>query len=553
MKKLFRVLGIIIVAAIIARTIVACDFLDEPSPTNKTPVASDYDVGNLIQSVGNTIIAVTITPRANKSPGGVNNIKYAGNATLPTAAGSYAVTFDVAAATGWNAATGLNAGTLTIGTLTPVAEDFIISKTIQTVGSVTAVTITPKVDKSTGAIKIYYAGTGSTTYEKSETVPTSGTSGAKYAITFDVAAVAGWSEAKGLSGGTLELTDNKTPEVNDYNISGTGIFTYDGKERKVTVEKKDANRSPGDVTVKYNDGTTAPSAAGTYIVTFDVAAATGWNAATGLPAGNLVINTAPTLSVTILGTPQVGKILTADVVKNFSGENKYQWLRDNQAIQGEVYSQFVPEPIDSGKAISVKVTCGDKSATSPAVTIQPVAYTVEIGRGYDWLYAYIKIGDSYLDWDPDGFSIKWYRNGNNIPDETDWGYYLQAADAGKKIQAKVSGYNQTVTSNEFQVEASDTTRLKNTTWKAEDEDEEEGDKYIYTLKFTSATAWTMDLYKTDTETGNVFENIINGTYAVLYGYVFLDCDNGEREIGTIYSYNNTICTIYFDDLTFYKQ
>jgi hypothetical protein len=93
-----------------------------------------------------------------------------------------------------------------------------------------------------------------------------------------------------------------TPTAGDFNISGLGIFTYDGSVRTVTVTAK-SGKSNGTVTVQYNSSTTAPSAAGTYIVTFNVAEATNWNAATSLNAGTLTISsasftTAPTLTLT---------------------------------------------------------------------------------------------------------------------------------------------------------------------------------------------------------------------------------------------------------------
>jgi formylglycine-generating enzyme len=81
---------------------------------------------------------------------------------------------------------------------------------------------------------------------------------------------------------------NQTPVVSDYNISGTGTFTYDGNPKTVTVTRKDG-KSTGTVTVKYNGSTVAPSVVGTYSVTFDVAAASGWNAVTNLSAGTLTI------------------------------------------------------------------------------------------------------------------------------------------------------------------------------------------------------------------------------------------------------------------------
>ena len=107
------VIGFALIAAIIlsAALLMAGCVIEEPDD-DLIPVADDFDIGNLTQNVG-SVTAVTITPKWNCSPGAIT-IYYAGNTTLPSAAGTYAVTFDVAAAPGWKAATGLSAGTLTI-------------------------------------------------------------------------------------------------------------------------------------------------------------------------------------------------------------------------------------------------------------------------------------------------------------------------------------------------------------------------------------------------------------------------------------------------------
>jgi len=81
--------------------------------TNQTPVVSDYNIASLDQINGN-VIAVTITAKSGKSPGAISNIRYAGNTTVPQILGTYAVYFDVAAATGWNAAPDIFAGNLII-------------------------------------------------------------------------------------------------------------------------------------------------------------------------------------------------------------------------------------------------------------------------------------------------------------------------------------------------------------------------------------------------------------------------------------------------------
>jgi hypothetical protein len=164
-------------------------------------IADDFTIGNLEQEYG-SVTAVTITPKEGKSTG-VITIYYDGSTTLPTALGNYAVTFDVAATTGFAAATGLTAGTLTISKGNPKAGDFNISDNFtQKVSNITPITATAKSGKSTGAVKVYYAGANGTVYAKSETLPTVvGT----YDVTFDVAADANWNAASGLIAGTLTI------------------------------------------------------------------------------------------------------------------------------------------------------------------------------------------------------------------------------------------------------------------------------------------------------------------------------------------------------------
>ena len=78
------------------------------------------------------------------------------------------------------------------------------------------------------------------------------------------------------------------PSINDFNIGGIGKFAHDGNQKFVTVIAK-AGKTNGAVIIRYNENTTAPSAVGFYIVTFDVAADTGWDSAKGLFAGVLEI------------------------------------------------------------------------------------------------------------------------------------------------------------------------------------------------------------------------------------------------------------------------
>ena len=291
-KKACVSLSILLVFGI-AAFLASCDLV-EPAEPAKTPVAGDYTYAKMNQTAG-SVTAVTITAKSDKSPGAVSNIKYNNSATIPQAAGTYPVTFDVAEASGWNAASGLSAGNLVVTEAasdneTPVRSDYIINRLGQTVGSVQAVQITPKSGKSTGAITIYYQGT---TYAKTTNVPhEAGT----YTVTFDVAAAPGWDAATGLAAGSLIIypagENDKTPVASDFTIGNLGQTV--GSVTAVTITPK-STASTGAITIFYAStvyprSTTVPSAAGTYAVTFDVEAVQGWKMAAGLSAGNLTIN-----------------------------------------------------------------------------------------------------------------------------------------------------------------------------------------------------------------------------------------------------------------------
>jgi hypothetical protein len=110
-KYLFTV-GILALVLVFGMTVIGCPDPNNGGGGNQTPVAGDFTIGKLNQTAG-SVTAVTISPKGGKSSGAIT-IKYAGNTTIPQTAGTYAVTFDVAAATGWNAATNLPAGNLIV-------------------------------------------------------------------------------------------------------------------------------------------------------------------------------------------------------------------------------------------------------------------------------------------------------------------------------------------------------------------------------------------------------------------------------------------------------
>jgi len=271
MKNIVKMLVIIAFTAIIGVSVISC-----PEP-NQTPVSSDYFFGNLNQTAG-SVTAVTITANSGKSPGAVSNIRYNGSITIPQTNGSYAVTFDVAAATGWNSVSGLFAGNLVVGNQTPVASDYSIGNLMQTAGNVIAVVITPNSGKSSGTVS-------NIRYNGSTTIPqTNGT----YSVTFDVDATNGWNAAIGLAAGNLVV--NQIPIADDYEIDRLNQTV--GSITAVTITPK-TDKSTGTITIFYNGSSTLPTTVGTYTVTFNVAATTGWNAATGLAGGILTISYIP--------------------------------------------------------------------------------------------------------------------------------------------------------------------------------------------------------------------------------------------------------------------
>lgn len=83
----------------------------------------------------------------------------------------------------------------------------------------------------------------------------------------------------------------KAPIADDYSFAN--LTQTEGSVTPVRIEQK-GNRSTGEVTIMYNGSTTLPKKAGSYSVTFDVAAAPpAWEAVSGLPGGTLVIAPKP--------------------------------------------------------------------------------------------------------------------------------------------------------------------------------------------------------------------------------------------------------------------
>jgi len=151
----------------------------------------------------------------------------------------------------------------------------------------------------------------------------------------------------GFSGCEEEAVDNnKTPAAGDYEVTGN-LFQTVGNTESITVEAK-AGKSSGAVSVyyrgiqgtTYNKSTTNPSIPGSFLVTFDVKAADGWNAAIDLVAGNLNISSGGS-GATLFEVP------LTDVVDLLAEVGQAQFLalmrQANPALVGVPDSMLIPQ------------------------------------------------------------------------------------------------------------------------------------------------------------------------------------------------------------------
>jgi len=161
----------------------------------KIPAVGDYYISQNLTQTTDALSDVTVVRIVGDTSTGGVTVKYDGSTIRPSAVGSYPVTFDVAAVPhAWKAASGLSAGTLTIGPpQDPAVAHYSIGNTPQnlTAGPVTAVTVNRVGSHSPGEISnIQYYGISGTPYPKSTTPPQiPGT----FQISFDVAAAPGWN------------------------------------------------------------------------------------------------------------------------------------------------------------------------------------------------------------------------------------------------------------------------------------------------------------------------------------------------------------------------
>ena len=215
-------------------------------------------------------------------PGTVSNVKYNGSATVPTNAGTYAITADFAPTdtTNYNSLTAASAG------------NFVINKgtaTLSVTNSPVTYNVAPQAASVTGSV----AGTVSNVkYNGSATVPTNANT---YAITADFTPTdtTNYSSLSAASAGNFVI-NKATPTLSVTNSP----VTYNATPQAATVTGSVAGTVNN---IKYGGSATAPTNAGTYAITADFTPTdtTNYNNLSAASAGNFVINKAtPTLSVT---------------------------------------------------------------------------------------------------------------------------------------------------------------------------------------------------------------------------------------------------------------
>lgn len=240
-------------------------------------------------SYNGTAKSVAVTAKNGINLGTIK-VYYAGSETAPTVAGTYAVTVDATGSVNCEAITGLSLGDFVINKATPAEANLNIDISAKSyTGSAQSVTITPKT--GVGAVTIYYEGTNGTNYTKNTTAPTNvGT----YAITVDIANSTNYSEAIGVPLGTFTI-NKATPTASNLSYTPTAV-DYNGSARTASVDK--VTSGIGNVTVcytgtgdtDYTKRTAAPTNAGTYAITANVAVSDNYNSASDLALGSFTIN-----------------------------------------------------------------------------------------------------------------------------------------------------------------------------------------------------------------------------------------------------------------------
>jgi hypothetical protein len=227
--------------------------------------------------------SVTVMPASGVAGLGAITVYYNGSTTPPVAAGTYAVTVDIANdGINYLDATGLTLGSYKITGVPPTSADLAFDLSDVTYdGSAHPVTVTFK----TGS-----AGFGAITAVKYNGSATPPTAAGAYTLTVDIAAGTGHA-AINLTLGTF-LIDKAKPTLDAIDFT-LGDIACTGDPYPVPVNPAKDIEGLGEITVRYNGSVTVPVDPGEYIVTIDIAEGDNYAAVTGLPIGAFIIQEPP--------------------------------------------------------------------------------------------------------------------------------------------------------------------------------------------------------------------------------------------------------------------
>jgi hypothetical protein len=228
--------------------------------------------------------------------GEITAIKYNGIIDAPIAAGTYAITVDIAEGDNYNKATSLPLGTYEIKKAVPTVDDLVIDSDnkVDYSGNPQPLEVNPAKDiKGLGKITVMYDG--------STTAPTNA---GTYDITVDIATGDNYTNNRSSVMSLGKYTINKIAPTEADIVSDLRAVVGNGSPQSVTVTPAPGIDGLGDITVLYDGDKTPPIDPGKYSVTVTIDEGDNYLATDGDPweLGDFIIYNPPTIQhrVTIL-------------------------------------------------------------------------------------------------------------------------------------------------------------------------------------------------------------------------------------------------------------
>jgi uncharacterized repeat protein (TIGR02543 family) len=355
----------------ITKLVPATEHLSYTSPANLTYDGTSRRIGTVTAKTPYTGMMGTIIVYYT----GTDGTSYTKNTTAPTDVGKYTVSVDIAGGTNFTSGT-VVLGSYYIGKLTPAKEHLsytlpdglTYSSLPQGIETVTA--------KGTytgmGTIKVSYKSVDGTSYEKSTNAPTNAGS---YTVLVDIVAGANFIAASDIELGTYSI-GKLTPTKEHLSYTLPNGLTYSGSPQGFTaaVTAKYPYTGTGDITTVHYEGTTgtsytntnAPTNAGSYTVSVDIAEGENFSAASNIVLGSYSIGkltpTAAHLSYTLPGSLTyngtsrgIGTVTEKDLYTGMMGTIKVYYT----GTGGTSYTKNTTAPTDVGTyTVSVDITEG---------------------------------------------------------------------------------------------------------------------------------------------------------------------------------------------------